>query len=107
MKDLFEQRNMTQTNNNSSAETVESSVTNGRSNNPRLEQHREYVEDSPGDFVARHEISSWGYDRDLASAHHRTTSIHRNIDRRQNTTPRTVPRNLEERRKWVTQAGKL
>ncbi|KAK9730056.1 TMC domain [Popillia japonica] len=58
---------MTQTNNNSSAETVESSVTNGRSNNPRLEQHRE----------------------------------------RQNTTPRTVPRNLEERRKWVTQAATL
>lgn len=43
-------------------------------------------------------------DADYANVrrHHRTTSMHRNLDTRSLPQSRTVPRDLEQRRVWMT-----
>ncbi|GJQ73707.1 hypothetical protein Trydic_g14042 [Trypoxylus dichotomus] len=105
LKELFEQKSMTEQSSHDEDGMDIPNLMDNTSENPRL--RRLHIEDSRGDFVSSDTISNWNYHRDLVTAQHRTTSIHRNIDRRQHVAIRTIPRNLEERRKWVTQAATL
>lgn len=101
LRNLFERRNMSD-HGSDELNDIET-YNNENSENPRLRyQTVSDGVDMQGDRYGRSNY----YDRDFISAQHRTTSIHRNVDRRQDTAPRTIPRNLEERRKWVTHAGK-